>query len=251
MPLTELTADMHPQRLPARTATPALLVSVRNVAEAQLAASLGVGWIDLKDPDAGSLGACQAATAQAVAQALQDFPRRSAAAGELREAGYGTALSLAPLFPVVKVGLAGLAAQSNWRLRFAELAEAVARQASVLVPVIYADFLRCEAPQPRDVLQLAQQLQSPYVLLDTYHKVEQDLFDCLSLSAIEAIGAQATAAGCQLVVAGSLSLDQLSPLMQLPLAAIAVRGAVCHGDRRSPLCPQKVQLWVSRLHGAS
>lgn len=54
-----------------------LLISVRNVREAEICWRLGVDWIDLKEPLAGSLGAPSLETAQAIAAFLYDFPKRS------------------------------------------------------------------------------------------------------------------------------------------------------------------------------
>lgn len=236
-------------------AAPQFLVSIRNVAEAKLARDHGVDWIDLKDPDAGSLGAPSYSTVQAVATNLSDFPRRSVAAGELRQlaalrktAGPNHSLLqfFCHSFPIIKVGLSGVNADadSNWKVELRRLSLEIAENAAQLVPVIYADYATCGAPTPADVAELAGQLASPYLLIDTYHKDGRGVLDCIELDAIQRLATSAAATGCGVVLAGSLKPEDLPRIADLPIAAIAVRGAVCRSDRRSELCNVKLARWV-------
>ncbi len=87
----DLVLDPRQGRL--RSAGPRLLVSIRNADEARLARTAGVEWIDLKNPDGGSLGAADELTSIAVADELCHFTDPvnsagcvvSAAVGELRD----------------------------------------------------------------------------------------------------------------------------------------------------------------------
>ncbi len=255
---------------------PRLLVSVRSGHEAQMAVQSGVEWVDLKNPDAGSLGAADQATAAAVAETLHfkgGSAERisSAAVGELRDAPTTVAVCLAGYFPLLKVGLSGLRDSPIWPEQLGQLYANVRMAGADLVPVIYADHLACHAPAPAQVIEVASTLQQwsartlparlsdnltrtnagttdlsgpRYMLIDTFTKDGRRLLDWMSPAALESIVRLAAASGRQTVVAGSLALQDLPHLMSLPIAAIAIRGAVCAGDRRSGLCPERLRQWV-------
>src|SRR5690606_35058064 len=102
-------SELQPNLLESPQVRPRLLVSVRNSCEARVARLSGVGWIDLKNPDSGSLGAADEATAAAVARELQQTSDSaklanrlmSAAVGELRDMPTAAAKSLARYFPLL------------------------------------------------------------------------------------------------------------------------------------------------------
>lgn len=260
--------------------TPRLLVSIRNSHEARLARLGGVAWIDLKNPESGSLGAADEVTAAAVARELQQrgdtaqSPNRltSAAVGELRDLPRTAAESLARHFPLLKVGLSGLRDSRDWPQRLREFSKLVKLAGARLVPVIYADHVACRAPAPSQVIEVAGTLWdehvagppadtvvgsptalpegppgSPlprYLLVDTFTKDGRRLLDWMQPAELGSLLELARISGRQTVVAGSLALQDLPHLMPLPIAAVAVRGAVCRGDRRSSLCPEKLRHWV-------
>ncbi len=254
-------------------------MSVRDSHEARQARRRGVDWVDLKDPNNGSLGAADEATAAAVARELQQSSDsanpshrvQSAAVGELRDMPTLAAKSLACYFPLLKVGLSGLCERQDWPQQLAEFSKMVELAGARLVPVIYADHVACHAPDPAQVIEVAASLHEQpavpradssyalasssddiaaplgmprYLLIDTFTKDGRRLLDWMELAELESIVHQAAASGRQTVVAGSLALLDIPQLMSLPIAAIAVRGAVCVGDRRSGLCPEKLRHWV-------
>lgn len=247
---------------------PRLLVSVRDAHEARLARLAGVDWIDLKDPTAGSLGAADAVVAASVAEELRDFADFansdncvvSAAVGELRDAPLAIARQLGRHFSLLKVGLSGLRGSPQWPQQFVDFAHVLHGIGASLVPVIYADHELCSAPTPAQVIEVASQQfasqlvwadrpansrsSSQYLLIDTYTKDGRRLLDWMGVPELGAIIEQAAAGGRQVVVAGSLALQDLPKLLGLPIAAIAVRGAVCAADRRSGISTQKLQQWV-------
>ena len=244
----------------------------------------GVAWIDLKDPDGGSLGAADAATAAVVGETLRagrdrDGRITSAALGELSDTPTIAAKYLAGYFPLLKVGLSGLRDTADWPERLSQLYTTIHMAGAQLVPVIYADHHACRAPRPEQVIEVAHALREQparrlpkmvparvsamvadaeeysggevmepgrarYVLIDTFTKDGRRLLDWMAPAELESIVQLAAASGRQTVVAGSLALQDLPQLMQLPVAAIAVRGAVCAGDRRSGLCAEKLRQWV-------
>jgi uncharacterized protein (UPF0264 family) len=231
-----------------------LLVSVRDAAEAQLANSLGVQWIDLKNPEAGSLGAADSLTALRVSTILAGRAGllTSAAAGELRNQATPAAHMLAPLFPLIKVGMSGLSGDDSWTGQLQGLRHEIESAGSQLVPVIYADYEACSAPTPQEILAAVGNMDQAfpnwsgqrYILIDTYTKDGRRLLDWLSETQLMDIMHQAGQQRRQVVLAGSLALADLPKLLKLPAAAIAVRSAVCSSDRRSPICPQKVTHWL-------
>lgn len=258
---TQLSTVPHPQLGKPATAPPRLLVSIRDSGEAALAKSLGVEWIDLKNPDAGSLGAADERVAQNVASILKlddDSHVRvtSAAAGEFCQNPLTTCLMLARYFPLVKVGLSELATVVDWQAKFCAVAQQLNMAGSQIVPVIYADYRTCSAPAPQDILAAVESLEphadpqsslERFILVDTHTKDGRRLLDCLNHAELASVVQGAGAIGRQVVLAGSLALSDLPTLLQLPVAAIAVRGAVCSGDRRSSLCPRKVTQWLALL----
>ena len=119
------------------------------------------------------------------------------------------------------------------------------------------------APTPAQVIEVAEQCSgqlnsvdssargasltpstSRYLLVDTFTKDGRGLLDWIGLPELAAVIEHAAQTGRLVVLAGSLAQQDLPKLWDLPVAAIAVRGAVCAADRRSEVCAQKLQQWV-------
>lgn len=237
---------------------PQLLVSVQDADEAQLARAMSVAWIDLKQPTAGSLGAPSLVVAQQVREVLRNVRQKSMALGELAEldpkrghcdlrhlVGWG----LEEAFPIAKVGLAHMAERENWMAEFLSLAQALLP--TQLVPVLYADGERCGAPGAAAVLELADRTSAPFVLIDTYVKDGRHLLDWLTLARLGEFIQQAERARARVVLAGSLRTLHVPSLLALAPAALAVRGAVCDGERTARLCAERVGNWVKLLDSAA
>lgn len=219
-----------------------LLVSVRSVFEAEICRRLGVDWIDLKEPSAGSLGAPALSTALAVSAYLEDFPHRSVALGELVNLDLTTAKTLADLFPVAKVGLSQLGGSNRWRQQLDSLSETIQ---SDLVPVIYADWKDCQSPSPKAVLDWACSKPSRFVLIDTFQKDGRGLLDHFSVAQLEELVGNANDSCVGVVLAGSLKLNNVAQLSHIPCAAIAIRGAACQNGRDNAIDEQLVRQWVN------
>ncbi|MGN6134764.1 MAG: (5-formylfuran-3-yl)methyl phosphate synthase [Aureliella sp.] len=267
-----------------------LLVSVQNVREAELARNLGVPWIDLKNPAFGSLGRPDLLTARKVAAALAPAPvtdslppasvqpasvlpasprgrlsgrlsshapqdgaaacQTSVALGELRTLNFTAAAGLMQLFPVAKIGLAGLGSavrrsQAALMQQLDGLRSQSAASAQIVL-AMYADFERAGGPEPLEVLEIAAQLGSPYVLVDTFIKDGQGLFHWLTLQQLSDFGQRAAQFGASLVVAGSLTTSDWPLLSQLGSVIVGVRGGVCmsDADRSSRLSPERLRQWL-------
>ena len=115
--------------------TPRLLVSVRNVAEAEAAIRGGCDILDVKEPHRGSLGMA----APDVLQQISDFVRSqapqillTAALGEVYEYRPLDACSVfaatLPAFDFVKLGTARLGADGAWQGKVQATRAAIARK---------------------------------------------------------------------------------------------------------------------------
>lgn len=235
---------------------PQLLVSVSSVAEARLAMELKVGWIDLKDPASGALGAPNAEVVGEVGDCLSNWPQRSVALGELKDWPRRNFLSKPALdthmrfidairgFQVAKFGLAGLKGTNRLSDSLAEASDAIGPSVS-LVPVIYGDHETCDAPAPDLVLNAALEYGARFILIDTFEKTGKSLFDYVPPQKLADFVQSADALKIQVVLAGSLQSQHLPALWEMGAAAIGIRGAVTGGGRTETICKDKLAEWVN------
>ena len=203
------------------------LASVRNCHEAETACAEGADVIDLKEPNAGALGAVERATMiEAVRQVGGRVPV-SATVGDLpmrprilREAIQATAQCGVDL---VKFGLfPGEGAE--------ECLEALRSSArdTRLIVVLFADRL----PE-FDAVTAASRMGASGLMLDTAGKGHGSLLDHLSLEAIASMAGRAKTQGLSVGLAGSLKADQVAELLALGADLLGFRGALCQGSARS------------------
>ena len=242
---------VRPSDQPKESSTPELLVSVRSAAEAELALDLGVDWIDLKEPNSGALGPADPNTAAEVAKILKNHPRTSAALGELQEVKSTDAIALAEHFKVLKVGLSNCGSNEAWPRLFAhitQLLESGCGNPCSLVPVIYADWEKCDAVPATNVLDFLQtQLTNArFVLIDTFCKDGSTMQDYLNLKEeLLPLILRCNRIGVGVVLAGSLRLEDIPGLRSTGAMALGFRGALCDKDRNSGLSRQKMREAVS------
>lgn len=226
-------------------AAPRLLVSVRDLDEARAAWQGGADILDLKEPNRGSLGMVDSAVARTIVAGLRREGCRlpiTMALGELADAEHVMErLELPRGLWLAKAGFAGVR-ESDWRSRFAALARRC-RDRCPLIPASYADWQRAGAPSPHELLALAKQHASPFLLLDTWMK-DRPLGEWLPTSEMSELLASAEAAGVDVALAGSLGGESLSSLARLNAAALAVfavRGAACaNGNRHGGVVAERV-----------
>ena len=212
-----------------RKQRPGLLVSVRNLAEAEIAYEAGADLIDVKEPDRGSLGAADPQTLEAIASGLAERILLSAALGELIDTDRQAA-RLPAAYQFAKFGLAG-AAQIDWRTAW-KSGIAQLPPGTRPVAVIYADWKTCLAPEPGLIGSTAQELGAAAILIDTFHKDGSTLFDHFSFDQIGEIVSLAAKAGLMCVLAGGLTIELMPYVLEFQPDYIAVRGAACNGDRK-------------------
>ena len=222
-----------------------LLVSVRSVDEALIAARGGAGFIDLKEPRNGALGALPPALRMAICEALKaegcTLPV-SATIGDLPLSDLPAVLAQVAAVAAsgvnyVKVGIeAGPQAESALYMLATALATTRTTRQVAVVPVLIADHGVDE-----DLVRLACQLRFPALMLDTADKRSGSLFDRVSVEALRRFVQTVQAAGLLAGLAGALRWPQLPLLLQLAPDFAGFRSAVCEGDRGGALSPALLQ----------
>lgn len=208
-----------------------ILVSVRDVAEAELAASAGVGFIDLKEPSDGALGGLPVEAIRPIVQRLRrvapgvpvtatigDWPAHALAA--IRERVLAVA---ACGVDHVKVGVVpGMGASA--------LVSALGWMASSGVPVV--PVLIADDGVPADLLDQIVGQRFAAVMLDTADKRGGTLLQRVPTAALSGMVAQVRRHGGLAGLAGALQFEDLPALRALGPDFAGFRSAVCAGDRR-------------------
>jgi len=207
-----------------------LLVSVRNVAEAEIAAEAGVDLIDLKEPRLGSLGAVTPETMADVLRCVNTRAPVSVALGELLELQVDQLERLPAGLAFAKVGLAGCVQRSDWPARWQEFVRALP-QATRPVAVAYADDDRAASPSADEVIAATASLGAAALLVDTWKKDRGGLLDHWSSNHLIRVVAAARDAGLFVVLGGSLDPKSIPEALKTSPDFIAVRGAICDGSR--------------------
>lgn len=216
------------------TERPKLLVSVRDVTEAAAALEGGADWIDLKEPSAGPLGAVDADTAEAVVEYVAGRCPISAALGELAAWTNSPAQRLinVPGIEFVKLGLANCADTDGWIDDWLTAERAIRQVGKSLVAVVYADWQRARSPAPEQIIALATQTASQYLLIDTFDKNSGGTLECLGQARLLSLLRLAKQESFRTVVAGGITLANFTQLPTTCIDMVAVRGGVCPRDRR-------------------
>jgi (5-formylfuran-3-yl)methyl phosphate synthase len=207
-----------------------LLVSVRSVDEALLAARGGADFIDLKEPRQGALGALPLATIRDCVAALRPFDLPiSATIGDRSDDIAAAVHRLADCgVDLVKVGIEADAASRGVLTMLAGCGRPV-------VPVLIAD----RGLDPA-LVEFAAGLGFAGLMVDTADKGAGSLFDRVPMPALQHFidSARATSLLCGL--AGALRLEDLPCLLALGPDFAGFRSAVCRGDRSGALDPQRL-----------
>lgn len=230
---------------PPQRPIPGLLVSVRSLDEARIAATWGADVVDVKEPSRGALGAADAAVWDAIAEGIPAEICLSAALGEACECGAAAADSLPGRFHFAKAGPAGLSTlglHDHWRTISRRLPNM-----TQLVAVAYADHMAGRCPPPDAVLDAAAAAGIRWWLLDTVVKDGRSVVDLLGVDRLRAIDAQAHDLGIHWVLAGSLRRSDLASVADLRPSLIGVRGDVCRGGRSGTLDGPAIGHWRREL----
>jgi uncharacterized protein (UPF0264 family) len=228
-----------------------MLVSVRDVPEALLAARGGADFIDLKEPRDGALGGLAVATIAAIVDALREqrngLPRRlpiSATIGDLPMTDVGAILERVDAVAAcgvdyVKVGIERSAQASA-------VLDALAFSGHAVVPVFIGDH-----GLDFGFVEHACALKFPALMVDTADKFAGSLFDVLSDAEMRRFISMVRASGALVGLAGALRRPQLAALKALAPDFAGFRSAVCSGDRRGTLDPERLQALAIALHASA
>lgn len=223
-----------------------LLVSVRDIREAQAAVCGGADLVDIKEPLKGSLGAASADTWQRIVREFGGTTLLSAAMGELLELDQCRYEALRGL-TFAKLGLAGCAVVSKWQLRWQHVLDRLPDGVEAAA-VVYADWPHARGPEPMEIIEYAKRLRCSAVLFDTFEKHRGNLLDHLPMQQLAALASAVRTYDMKLVLAGSLTMDIMPQITSLRPDYVAVRGAVCGGDRTTAVNETLVSELAQWLH---
>lgn len=256
--------------------SPRVLISVRNVVEAEEALAGGATLLDVKEPSRGPLGAADDTVLRAIADAVRGRALLSAACGELLEVSQLPELNG---YWAAKVGLAGCASVAGWPERLESLMAALSRghpvparqfagfdslfaagesparrnrigRGAIVVPVAYADADRANAPTVPTVLEVVLARHWPAVMIDTCCKDGACLFDYVTPEFLADWAGRLRRDAIILALAGSLRVEHAALLKEIGPAIVAFRSAACPGQQRqSRLCRQRVGQLLRELIG--
>ncbi|MFL6647982.1 MAG: (5-formylfuran-3-yl)methyl phosphate synthase [Sulfurifustaceae bacterium] len=220
----------------------AMLASAANRAEAEMAAAFGADVIDLKDPSAGALGALPLATIAQIVGALAGRRPVSATIGDLPMApGLLMEAALATASTAVDFVKVGLFEHRDRRDCVAALAP-VARKVR-LIGVLFAD-----EGLDLSLLDALDDAGFAGAMLDTAAKHSGGLRAHLRDGDLAAFVRRAQSFGLITGLAGSLTLDDIAPLVHLRPTYLGFRTALCRGAARTaPLDPQAFAAVRARL----
>ena len=208
-----------------------ILVSVRDMAEAEQAAAAGVGFIDLKEPSAGALGGLPVEAIRPIVQRL-----RQVAPGVPVTATIGDwpahALSAirARVMAVAACGVDHVKVGVVPGLGAAALVSALGGMAASGVPVV--PVLIADDGVSADLLDRVVGQRFAAVMLDTADKRGGSLLQRVSATALAGMVARVQACGGLAGLAGALRFEDLPTLRALGPDVAGFRSAVCAGDRR-------------------
>lgn len=228
-----------------------LLVSVRDIAEARIAAHGGAGFIDLKEPREGALGGLPPAMVRAIVDALRSDGVAIPISATIGDRALGDLDGIASSVDAVgacgvdyvKVGIdADDASVPAARAVLAMLA--CARWP--IVPVFLAD--RGVAPE---LVAQAAGLGFPALMVDTVDKQSGSLFDVMSMAALRAFIRLARSQGGMAGLAGALRVRHAPHLATLAPDFAGFRSAVCAGDRTAALDGARLAELAQRMSRCS
>jgi uncharacterized protein (UPF0264 family) len=226
-----------------RTGGPGLLVSVRNAVEAAAALAGGASVIDVKEPNAGPLGAASLETIACVVEAVAGSAPVTVATGELGDQFPVEHLERG--VSIAKLGLAGSASQP-WRALTERWVARLPEPISGAL-VAYADWEAADAPTPEEVLSHAIEIGCRGFVVDTWSKGGGCTLDLLDVNQLRSLVERVKGEGLAVVLAGSITYERSEEAASFGPTLVGVRGAACVGGRSGAVDAERVRAIVGRL----
>ena len=222
-----------------------LLVSVRSVEEALVAARWGADFIDLKEPRGGALGGLPIATISRIVEALRRHGGGlpvSATIGDVPMHEVGRIAACVDAVGAcgvdfVKVGIERVPQALG-------VLDRLANSGWPVVPVFIADHGLAAAHVDR-----ACALGFPGLMADTAVKRAGNLFDVMTPIELRRFVSTVRASGAMGGLAGALRIEHHPLLRALAPDFAGFRTAVCAGDRNSDLDPQRLRVLAAVMRG--
>ena len=204
------------------------LASVSSVEEARLALTLGADVIDLKDPNNGALGALDDECVRAIVRGMDTEVMLSATVGDLPTGAAELEAAIINMHAcgvdIVKVGVFD---KSIAPYTLSVLNRLASRQIRIVL-VFFAEF----CPVAADFRRLMDS-GIVGVMLDTCEKASGNLRDKLNDAALGEFVSKARQAGLLSGLAGSLTREDIAPLLQIKPDYLGFRGALCARNQRT------------------
>jgi (5-formylfuran-3-yl)methyl phosphate synthase len=223
-----------------------ILVSVRDPAEALVAASGGADFIDLKEPGQGALGGLPVETIRAIVAALRGAGSQLAISATIGDVPMHARDEIERR--VRAVGACGVDYVKVGIERTREAHEVLALLASLplaIVPVFIADRGLDDA-----LVAQAVSLGFPGQMADTADKRAGSLFDVATDAELHAFVARVRSSAAIVGLAGALRLHDLPRLVALAPDFGGFRSAVCAGDRAGTLERDRLEALVAAVRAA-
>ncbi|HHH43299.1 MAG TPA: hypothetical protein ENK49_04105 [Gammaproteobacteria bacterium] len=223
-----------------------LLASVANTREATVAIAGGADIIDLKEPASGALGAVSPATQKAVVRLVAKRRLVSATVGNLPMEAKILSRAIESTartgVDIIKVGLPHLEQHRHCLKALSGGAEYGVR----IVAVLFAEH--------RPYLHLLDELADAGcfgVMLDTADKSAGSLCSFIDRSSLAIFVRYARGLGLSSGLAGSLTTEDIVPLLALDPDYLGFRGTLCEaGTRTAELSPQALARVRERFNNA-
>ncbi|MGJ7506696.1 (5-formylfuran-3-yl)methyl phosphate synthase [Variovorax sp. GT1P44] len=222
-----------------------LLVSVRSVDEALLAAEAGVDFIDLKEPGLGALGGLPVVTIREIVGALRWAGSRlpiSATIGDVSMDDLDHIAERVDAVGACGVDYVKVGVERSPQAR--EVLDTLAVSGWPVVPVFIAD----KGLEPADA-RYACALGFPGVMADTFDKLAGSLFDAVPMDDLQRFIATVRATGTMVGLAGALRAEHAQRLRALAPDFAGFRTAVCAGDRSAALDAERLRALVTLMRG--
>lgn len=210
-----------------------------------MAAQSGVDFIDLKEPSEGALGGLPIATICAIVDVLRQRASGLPTSATIGDVPMHEADRIAAA--VAAVGACGVDYVKIGIERVPQaraVLSALAASGRAVVPVFIGDH-------GLDLTQVAHActLGFPAVMADTANKRAGSLFDAVPMSELRRFVDTVRASGAMVGLAGALRIAHEPSLRALAPDFAGFRTAVCEGDRRGVLEPQRLRALIALLRG--